>query len=181
MKDIEKSKFLEVSLSTHGQKMAELRKLFRLEEFSKNFTQEDFEQARNKARETQGFPAENIQKRKAPFDLFVQDVIKQGQWTTRAEVGQLWKQLSSEKRSEYEERSKSVKQQIVEFEQDKLPQLLNDPQKFYWLLRVNSYYSRSMSNYSGFGGKEVPYQRRTRQISSNVPKQAGGTRARVVF
>ena len=119
--------------------MTELRKLFLLDEFSKNFTQEDFEQTRNKARETQGFPAENIQKRKGPYDLFVQDVVKQGQWTTQAEVGQLWKQLSDDERSEYEERSKSVKQQIVEFEQDKLPQLLNDPQKFYWLLRVNCY------------------------------------------
>ena len=135
MKDIEKSKFhdidnqfkqdlirkidanfpnyslAEATLSTHKHKMAELRKLFRLQEFSKNFTQKDFEQARNKARENQGFPAENIQKTRRPYDLFLQDVIKQGQWTTPAEVGQLWKQLSSKKRSDYEERSKSLKHQ----------------------------------------------------------------------
>ena len=118
--------------------MAELRKLFRLQEFSKNFTQEDFEQARNKARENQGFPAENIQKRKCPFDLFVQDVINQGQWTTRAEVCQLWRQLPDDKKTEYEERSKIVKQEISDFEQGKLPKLLNDPKQSYWLLTVST-------------------------------------------
>ena len=141
--------------------MAELRKLFRLDEFSKNFTQEDFEQARNKARENQGFPADNIQKIKGPYDFFRHDIKKKGQWTTRAEVDQLWKQLSSEKRSDYEERSKSVKHRIVEFEQDKLPQLLNDPQKFYWLLRVNCNYNGNVSIFSGFGGKQISYKRRT--------------------
>ena len=121
----------------HEHKMAELRKLFRLKEFSKKFTPEDFEQARNKTREKQGFPAENIQQRKRPFDLFVKDIINQGQWTTRAEVGQLWKQLSNDKKSKYEESSSRVKQQIADFEQNKLPQLLKDPNQFYWLLRVS--------------------------------------------
>ena len=125
----------------HNGKIAELRQLFRLKEFRTHFTKKSFEQARNKARETHNFPAVNIQKRSAPLDLFVQDVIRQGQWTSLSKVGQLWKQLPKDKISEYQKRSEKVKQQIAEFEQNKLPQLLNDPTQFYWLLRV------SFSNY----------------------------------
>ena len=118
--------------------MIELRKLFRLKEFSKHFTVEDFEKARNKARETRSFPAENIQARNSPFGLFVKDIIHQGQETTHAERSQLWKELPDDEKSAYEERSISVKQQIADFEQNKLPQLLNDPKQFYWLLRVST-------------------------------------------
>ena len=118
--------------------MIELRKLFRLKEFSKHFTVEDFELARNKARETQKFPAENIQTRKSPFDLFLKDIKKNGLWKTQLEAGQLWKQLPDDKKSAYEEGSKSLKQQIADFEQNKLPKLLNDPSQFYWLLRVST-------------------------------------------
>ena len=124
--------------------MIELRKLFRLKEFSKHFTVEDFELARNQARETQKFPAENIQARNRPFDLFVKDVIKQGQWTNLTEVGQLWKELPNDKRSQYEERSKSVKQLIADFEQNKLPKLFNDPKQSYWLLRVSTTMNHSL-------------------------------------
>ena len=138
--------------------MAELRKLFRLEEFSKNFTHGDFEQARNKARETQGFPAENIQTRKGPCDLFVQHVIQQGHCKTIIEGQNLWKQLSDDERSVYRGRSKSIKQAIADFEQNKLPKLLNDPKQFYWLLRVNYNENNVISNFLGFGGKEIPYQ-----------------------
>ena len=118
--------------------MVELRKLFRLKEFSKHFTVEDFELARNQARETQKFPAENIQTRKEPYDLFLLDIKKKGLWKTQLEAGKLWKELPDQNRSQYEERSKSVKQQIADFEQNKLPQLLNDPTQFYWLLRVST-------------------------------------------
>ena len=125
-------------LSRHKRKLAELRQLFRLQDFRTHFTQDDFERERNKARKKQSFPAENIQTRKRPFDLFEQDLIKQGCWTSRADVGQLWKQMPEDKRSEYEEKSKKVKQEIAEFEQTKLPKLLKDPKQFYWLLRVAS-------------------------------------------
>ena len=137
------------------QKVADLRKLFRLKELSNYFSQEDFEEARNRSREAQSFPAENIQSKKGPFDLFVQDEIKQGRRNLRAEVARLWRQLPVDQKSEYEQRSFKIKQEIADFEQNKLPQLLNDP-KFYWLLRVSSNHHHNSCYLSGFGGKEVP-------------------------
>ena len=44
----------------HRAKLAELRGLFRLPELRTLFNQENFEDARNTAREAQGFPEENI-------------------------------------------------------------------------------------------------------------------------
>ena len=155
-----KTVLTEPTYSTHNHKMAELRELFRLDEFSKHFTQEDFELARNRARDLQNFPAENIQTRISPFDLFLADVKKKGQWTTQLEAGHLWKQLPDDKKLVYEDVSKRVNQEITEFEQDKLPQLLNDPKQFYWLLRVSYNYYRTRFNFSGFGSKEVPFKRR---------------------
>ena len=121
----------------HYNKLAELRELFRLPEFRTHFNKKDFEEARNKAREAQGFPAENIQTRKGSFDLFLHDIKKEGRWTTQGDAGQLWKQLPEDTRSKYEEKAENVKQEIAKFEENKLPQLLNDPKQFYWLLRVS--------------------------------------------
>ena len=110
----------------HGHKMVELRQIFRLDEFSKRFTPEDFEEARNKARKQQNFPAENFQAVSA-YQLFVKDIRKHDH---------LWKQLSFDQQQEYRKRSERLKQEISEFEQKKLPDLLKSRQ-FYWLLRVS--------------------------------------------
>ena len=142
---------------THREnKMAELRELFRLKEFRTDFTKESFEEARNKARETHNFPAQNFQAIR-PYDLFLQHVKNEGRWTSYNEVIHSWKQLPEEERSEFEEKAKRVKQEIADFEQNKLPQLLNDPKQFYWLLRVSSSYYHSRCHISGCGGEKLPF------------------------
>ena len=142
---------------THREnKMADLRELFRLKELRTDFTKESFEEARNKTREAHNFPAENFQ-RIRPYDLFLQHVKSEGRWTSFNEVVQLWKQLPEDERSEFEEKAKRVKQEIADFEQNKLPLLLSDPNKFYWLLRVSFKHCRNCCNILGFGGKKVPF------------------------
>ena len=126
----------------HRAKLAELRGLFRLPELRTLFNQENFEDARNTAREAQGFPAENILTKSRPYNLFLHEIKQEGRWTTRNQVIQLWKQLPEDARSKYEERAEKVKQEIAEFEKNKLLQLLNDPKQFYWLLRVSFNYNR---------------------------------------
>ena len=144
------------SLTSHNNKIAELRELFRLQEFRRHFAEEDFQQARTKARETHNFPADNIQ-RIRPYDLFLQHVKKEGRWTSYNEVIHLWKQLPEEEKSEFEEKAMRVKQDIANFERNKLPQLLNDSTQFYWLLRVSLRYQLSNCYISGFGGEKIPF------------------------
>ena len=142
---------------THREnKMADLRELFRLKELRTDFTKESFEEARNKTREAHNFPAQNFQ-RIRPYDLFLQHVKSEGRWTSFNEVVQLWKQLPEDERSEFEEKAKRVKQEIADFEQNKLPQLLSDPNKFYWLLRVSFKHCQNCCNILGFGGEKVPF------------------------
>ena len=117
-------------------KMSELRQLFRLTEFRTHLSQEDFEEARNKARKAKKFPAKNIQAQQRAFSYFQQDLKKEGRWTSINEVFQLWTHLPDDKKLKYKNRVVRIKKEIAKFEQNKLPQLLNEPQ-LHWLLRVS--------------------------------------------
>ena len=134
--------------------MTKLRRMFRLTEFSKRFTEipinEYFDWERRKARKMLDLPAENFHTKITSINLYLKDMTKKGLWTSDSEVAKkdAWRMSSGDTKHKYKERAKQLrngeqKQQIVDFEQNKLPQLLSDPAQFYWLLSVSFNFYRS--------------------------------------
>ena len=135
--------------SPHENKMTELRKMFRLREFSNQFiekvTNEDFERVRTKARETLDLPADDFPPKISAYLLYLKDARQEGLWTSfqdvASEVVDLWKQLPEDKKLQYNERAEQLrnrqKQQMADFKKHKLSQLLSYPERFYWLLSVS--------------------------------------------
>ena len=58
----------------HENKMVELRNLFGLHDFSKRFTNEDFEELRSRARETHGLPAENFGAQTSGYKFYLKGI-----------------------------------------------------------------------------------------------------------
>ena len=74
-------------------------------------------------------------------------------------MGDSWRQLpETQKLKYYKEADKlrnNQKQQMADFKQNKLSQVLSDPHQFYWLLNVSLIIHRARFNTSGFGGEEI--------------------------
>ena len=135
----------------HEQKMTKLRKMFRLREFAKPFTEADFERVRSKARKMVDLPAEDFAPQINAYLLYLKDARKEGLWRTlqdvHSEVNDLWKQLPDDEKLRYKERAEQLRnrqrQQMADFKKYKLPELLSDPEQFYWLLSVSFNFYRS--------------------------------------
>ena len=143
--------------NAHEIKMGQLRELFRLREFATSFN-DDFERIRNEAREEFGLSEKIITSTGiGAYTMFMKD----------GGTADSWKTLPDDKKLEYKEIAQRVrairKKNQDEFMQNHLTKLLNDPEKFYWILRV-SFHDKSLltiCNISGSGGKGGAPERRT--------------------
>ena len=74
-------------------------------------------------------------------------------------MGDSWRQLSEAQKLKYYKEADQLrnkqKQQMADFKQNKLAQVLSDPQQFYWLLKVSLIFDETRYNTSGFGGEEI--------------------------